>query len=237
MPDGWEYTYNLNPLSSDDRNSDSDNDSLTNFEEYKINSEPDNNANPELIFVFANAEDGGDGSIGSPYNSIITAIAETEPPYLFYIQGNINESVEIDGNFIFIGANKTASIIEGSSPNLPTLKAENITLGILKNLTLTGGRGVLSINYSTTEIKNCIIEQTATWPTEGGGIYILGSNVSISDTSINDNSAFLYGGGLFIKSSNVNITDSIIQDNTCNYDGAGLYCDSASNVTLYNCEI
>ena len=237
IPDGWEYNYSMNPLAATDRNSDNDNDSLSNFEEYKINSEPNNDESPQLIFVFANSEDGGDGSIGTPYNSITTAIDETNPPYLFYIQGTVNETVSIDGNFIFIGANKSVSKIEGEFTTLPAVKVENITLGIFKNLTLAGGKGVLNIANSNVEIKNCIIEENVSWPSEGGGIYILGSNVSISDTSINDNSAFLYGGGLYIHSSKVNITDSIIQENTCNYDGAGLYFCSAAEVTLYNCEI
>ena len=40
MPDSWETTYDLNPLSAGDANRDSDVDGLTNLQEYQFGSDP-----------------------------------------------------------------------------------------------------------------------------------------------------------------------------------------------------
>ena len=77
MDDGWEVTYGLDPLSAADAAEDADDDGLTNFEEYRLRSNPRDPASPRRVYYVS--PDGndtyGDGSAGARWRTINHAVA------------------------------------------------------------------------------------------------------------------------------------------------------------------
>ncbi len=240
MPDGWEFAYGLNILSADDKNLDADNDGLTNYEEYFLGSIPTDPNSPEFVYIDDSASDGGNGSQATPYNTIAEALQNAQPPYVFHISGTFSVNITLNESFVFVGDNAT---ITGKLTNQPVMTINGVGIGVLKNITLTGGRSVISIDSSTVQITGCTIKNSATNATNGGGIGIFGSEVNIKDTEISNCGASLYGGGLFIGandlsiSSTVNLDNVLIKANRSSYDGGGLMADSKAVVTILNSKI
>ena len=67
----------------------------------------------------------------------------------------------------------------------------------------------------------------------GGGMYVNGSNPTLTHVTISGNSAGDAGGGMFVNGSNPTLTHVIIAGNTANFNGGGMYVLS-SNPTLTN---
>ena len=115
--------------------------------------------------------------------------------------------------------------------------------GIIKNITISGGKGCISIDSSTIQISGCTIQNTALNASKGGGVGIFGSEVTITDTEIRNCTASLYGGGVFAggndfsTSSSVTLDDVLIKANTSSYDGGGVMADSKSVITILNSKI
>jgi len=120
------------------------------------------------------------------------------------------------------------------------LHSDETTESVVKGFTITGAdsSGIYCSNSSPT-ITNCTIEGN-TAKSHGGGIYcIYDSNPAITNCTIADNTAYLYGGGIYssiYSGSNPTITNCTIADNTAYYYGGGIYCHRGAP-TITNCTI
>jgi len=76
MDDGWEVAYGFDPNSAEDAGEDADDDGLTNFEEYRLRSDPLDPASPtRVIYVSPEGNDTeGDGSAGARWRTINHAV-------------------------------------------------------------------------------------------------------------------------------------------------------------------
>ncbi len=240
MLDGWEFVYGLDMLSAVDKDADNDNDSLSNYEEHSLGSEPNNVASPQFVYIDSTADNDGDGSQALPFNTISDAIEETQPPYLFHLSGSFTETMNFEDAFILLGDGAT---ITGNLTTQPVLAIDGVGMGIIKNITFIGGKGGISVNSSTIQISGCTIKNTTLNATKGGGVGVFGSEVTITDTEISNCSASLYGGGLFAggndysSSSSVKLENVLIKANTSAYDGGGLMADSKSVIVVLNSKI
>lgn len=241
MSDGWEYDHGLDMLSADDRDVDSDNDGLTNYEEQLLGSSPDNTLSPEFVYIDGDAEDGGIGTSAAPYNSFTVALQSSQPPYLFKISGAITDTITIDDTFVFIGDG--TAVITGSQTNSPVMTFNDIGLGIMKNISLNGGKSVVTINSSNIQISGCYIYNSAKKASKGGAVSIYGSEVTITDSSLFQCGATLYGGAVFAggneysSTSIVTLDGVLIRDNICDYDGGAIYSDSGTQITIIDSKI
>ena len=68
---------------------------------------------------------------------------------------------------------------------------------------------------------------------QGGGVYLNGSDSTLSDNTITTNTASHDGGGVYLNDSDATLTGNTFRKNTANDDGGGLYLYS-SNATLSN---
>jgi hypothetical protein len=62
----------------------------------------------------------------------------------------------------------------------------------------------------------------------GGGVFVANASVSITDSTIADNSTSALGGGVFVDKSTVNITHSVIYRNSATTFGGGLFVNGGS---------
>ncbi|MCX5771118.1 MAG: immunoglobulin domain-containing protein [Candidatus Hydrogenedentes bacterium] len=77
MDDGWEVAYGFDPNSAEDAGEDADNDGLTNFEEYRLRSDPLDSASPTRVYYVSPQGDDmyGDGSAGARWRTINHAVS------------------------------------------------------------------------------------------------------------------------------------------------------------------
>ena len=68
----------------------------------------------------------------------------------------------------------------------------------------------------------------------GGGIYSVNSDPTITNNRISGNSAVNYGGGIYCLESDVSITDNTISENLAGPRGGGIHCEGISNITIAN---
>jgi len=120
------------------------------------------------------------------------------------------------------------------------LHSDETTESVVKGFTITGAdsSGIYCSNSSPT-ITNCTIEGN-TAKSHGGGIYcIYDSNPAITNCTIADNTAYFYdGGGIYCSyRSSPTITNCTITGNTAKGGGGGIYCHSSAAPTITNCAI
>jgi len=92
-------------------------------------------------------------------------------------------------------------------------------------------------------ISHCNISgnNAGTYGGMGGGIYVTGSNITVSNCTINDNYAD-HGGGLGFYGSSGTISDCVISGDSTNASGGGIYIQTTSadititNTTISHCE-
>jgi len=90
----------------------------------------------------------------------------------------------------------------------------------LMDSTFLGGGGIYN-NTGTITINNSIISNNSAIAS-GGGIHSMGgygSTVEINDSTIIDNVASSYGGGIYVDSSTISITNSTLANNSAVYGG------------------
>ena len=84
MDDGWEVAFEFDPLSATDALEDADVDGVTNFDEYRLRSDPLDPQSPMRVFhVSPDGDDGNDGSLEWPWQTIshaLTAVADMGIP-------------------------------------------------------------------------------------------------------------------------------------------------------------
>ncbi|MEW6535628.1 MAG: right-handed parallel beta-helix repeat-containing protein [Candidatus Auribacterota bacterium] len=236
IPDGWEYQYGLDPVSGADKLTDVDNDLLSNFEEYYMGSAPDNDADPAFVYVDNDAPDGGDGSLLTPYNSISDAVSASVPPYILSLTGHFVESIQFTDKFVIVGNDPETTIIESASLYGPALQISNVNLGVLKNITVRGGKPVILISQSTVLISNCLVTEPDQLNSNGGGCSIVNSDVQIYNSNFTNCTASVRGGALYCENSELFMTGSVLKGNTSGFDGGALF-SSFSTVKLYETKV
>jgi predicted outer membrane repeat protein len=95
--------------------------------------------------------------------------------------------------------------------------------GVSINGNTSGGNGGGIDNEGTVTFYNAAVNKNTA--VDGGGIYNdAGSTLSLSDTSVNHNTASSYGGGIYNNGGAVSLTTSVsINSNTADTDGGGIY--------------
>lgn len=234
ISDKWEHDYGMNPKLNSDKDTDIDNDGISNYEEFIINSIPNNGSSPQFAYIDSEVDNEGDGTLSNPYKTITYALSKKTPPYIFHLNGIFKENLSISSDFIFIGANKTSTVIEAKISTSPAIAINSCNLAVLKNLSISKGKQVVSIVTSNVAFSNCIIKNSTVSTSSGGGIYSTGSNLSITDTEIIDNNVTLNGAGIYIVKSSLSLYNSILRNNISNYDGGGLYAEDQCSISIIN---
>jgi len=85
---------------------------------------------------------------------------------------------------------------------------------------------------STAQVVGFTIENG--YAENGGGIYCVNSDPTITNNRISGNSAVNYGGGVYCFVSDVRITDNTISENLAGPRGGGIHCEGISNITISN---
>ena len=120
----------------------------------------------------------------------------------------------------------------------PTIKDCSITDNFAEN-----GCGIYCGYYSSPKIINCLISRNKPeWYhygySKGGGIFCAGSNPTINNCTITENTAWKYGGGIYLTVLDTAIiTNCIISGNYAGYGGGGLYCRGGTDSIITNCII
>jgi Right handed beta helix region len=86
--------------------------------------------------------------------------------------------------------------------------------------------GGLNIENSTANFYSCIITYNTVTLGNGGGLFSTGSEVTISESSVVENTCGMNGGGLFFQDSpeaNTTIFDTVVENNNAGNAGGGVY--------------
>jgi predicted outer membrane repeat protein len=101
----------------------------------------------------------------------------------------------------------------------------------------SGGGGIYSRGGILTLINNSSVSHntiTALGGVHGGGIYLITSTLTMTDTTISGNSAALEGGGIFAYTSTLTLNTSTISNNIAGGAGGGIDVFVGSRATLIN---
>ncbi|WP_282036673.1 sugar-binding protein [Saccharicrinis aurantiacus] len=86
---------------------------------------------------------------------------------------------------------------------------------ISNNTSYSYGGGIFASTFDVLELRNCLITGNSSDNSDGGGIAGgIDGEILIINTTIADNNAILTGGGLYNFGTNLSLTNSIISDNT-----------------------
>jgi filamentous hemagglutinin family protein len=109
-------------------------------------------------------------------------------------------------------------------------------LGIIDNLTITGGTTNVTVQRNTgsgnfrifnvaggitTTFDNLVVRNGQVVG-NGGGIYAANSTVNLTNSTVSGNSSNANGGGVFAGNGTVNLTNSIVSGNSSNANGGGI---------------
>ena len=202
-------------------------------------------------WVDASAPGGGDGSQGSPFQTIQAGVnAAGDGERVAVLAGTYVENVQVLSGDILIEAVEPGAIIDGGDLAMCVYFAtsdygqgsyqglDGFTLRNGNSETWAIGGGGVNISYCSPTIKDCVIEDCH--GDFGGGIYAGGGSpilrhVTIRNCYARASYAFSRGGGLmFSICPDALIEGCTIEDNRCDNntaDGGGLYfqfCDDLS---------
>ena len=132
--------------------------------------------------------------------------------------------------------------IQGPGAMLLTIRADNASRvfsvrSSASNLSgLTVASGGISTNSATLNIDQCaIVNNTNSTGVSGGGLNILNSTLTMTNSVVSGNSAPL-GGGLIITRSKASLSNCTISGNTSS-SGAGIFGLNSDPITLTNCTV
>ncbi|MGL0909663.1 beta strand repeat-containing protein, partial [Faecalibacterium wellingii] len=132
-----------------------------------------------------------------------------------------------NGGGICAEDNSTVTVVGGEI-------SSNTSTGVEQ--TISGGGGLYTNNSTVTLDKVTITGNKAinAPSNDGGGILAAGSDLTITGSTITENTAPDCGGGLFLSHTNANITGSTIEGNQSKH-GAGVYLNDSSDVAEADC--
>jgi len=163
---------------------------------------------------------------------------------------NIQDAVDmtLDGDVVLVG---DGVYRHGGRPQIPGLDGTNLLNRVMIDKAIT----VRSVNGPATtfiegsggvgpEIRGVYIDSDTSFSgftvtngissSRGGGLYLYGSGLMISNCVVTGNQGG-DGGGIFVRSSDVLIHSCILSGNETSDDGGGIYVyayDGASNITI-----
>ncbi|MFC1492875.1 choice-of-anchor Q domain-containing protein [candidate division KSB1 bacterium] len=159
-------------------------------------------------------------NVPSYYPTIQTAIDSSAngdtvlvDPGIYYENFNfIGKNITVGSLFLTTGDTTYISqtIIDGnSSGSVVTFESSENSTALLTGFTITNG-------YATSS---------------GGGIYINGSNPSVSNVTVTGNSASSRGGGIYLSNSNTTLANVAITGNSAISGGGGIYCYNSNPIS------
>ncbi len=202
----------------------------------------------EPHYVVDGASGASDGSVLRPWPTIQDGI-DNARECVAVEAGSYTENVDFGGRDVMVtglgGAAET--VIDGNSRGPVVSFASGEGSGaVLTGFTLTGGSGFeeeSSSSYSCGSGDTCTDYYT-TWC--GGGLYIDGSNPTLSDLVVEDNVVYApadstsgddtytylgYGGGACVRNANVTFTGVTFADNSGD-EGGAVYIESTGSAAF-----
>lgn len=103
---------------------------------------------------------------------------------------------------------------------------------VLSNVANSGGGGVyLSSQSGTVALRAEALDVVGNSASEGGGIYVAGADVVLSNSTVQDNHAtYDDGGGLYAVGGSVELDASLVRENSAVGEGGGLFSYSTDVV-------
>lgn len=206
-------------------------------------------------WVDDNATPGGDGSSGSPMQSIQDAVDAADHLDTIRVRaGTYLENVLVHKNVRF-EAVEPGVIVDGQDLAMcfrfqATDYGANSVQAVI-GFTLRNGNaetwgiggGGVSLTLSTCLIEDCIVE--ACHGHFGGGIYAAGGNVTIRNCVVRDCwtrdfFSHSHGGGMYLQGDNYLIEDCLFENNECanaNANGGAIYVQLCNGIQFHRCEI
>ncbi len=171
----------------------------------------------------------GTGSLVDPFCSIQDAIdASVDTDTIEVAPGTYNEAIDFIGKAITLRSTDgpattiiDATRVPAAGETVSVVKCVNgeTQATVLDGFTMTGGTGQTTVYDGT----------------RGGGVYILDSNPTITNSTFRGNSAD-FGGGIMNSNSSPTVTNCKFSGNTANWYGGGIYNAYSSSPTFTNCE-
>jgi hypothetical protein len=194
-----------------------------------VSSTLDDNGPQTLRSVINNSASGDTIIFDSSLNGqTITLTAPLNIPHSLTISGPGAGALTVDG-----AGHGTVFDIGAGTGSTVTIAGLSITGGSRSTTGASGGGGIFADTVGTLNLQGDAITDnqttvTATQTGGGGGVYMNGGDLTISDTTIDDNTATLTGavdienggGGLYSRGGDVTITASTVDDNTVDQSGS-----------------
>ena len=140
--------------------------------------------------------------------------------------GTYNEDVVINKNLILQGFGATSCTITGSGSG-NVINVGGFTLSISGFTVTNGSTGFYMTAGSNVTVSDCIITAISSGGI-GGGFNASNATLTISDSTISNNTA-VGAAGMSIDNSTATITDCVISGNTAaTQTGGGINCNSAT---------
>ena len=149
---------------------------------------------------------------------------------LFDDSNAVDKAVTIRGGGVTIDANSLYGVMEIRS-NHVTLEKLHLVNGHKGAASIKGG--CLFVDSSDVTIKGSTISNCSA--EIGAGIHGENTTLTISDTTISNNTAKEFGGGLYLTNSTLSMLNSVVSGNEAGTEGGGLMTDKKltfSNVTI-----
>jgi hypothetical protein len=171
-------------------------------------------------YVDAAAPPGGDGSAGSPFDTIQAGIdAALDGDTVLVLDGTYAG----DGNRDLDYGGKLITLRSQNGPPNCIIDCEN------------SARGFYFHNGETADAVLAGITITNGSAYDGAAVYCVSSDPTISDCTFKDSSAAHYGGGMYCYQANPSVTHCEFIDNW-DYHGGGVYNSNDSNPVTTNCQ-
>ena len=194
-------------------------------------------------FTINNINDSGTGSLRQ---AIIDSNSNSESDTInFSVTGTIaltSGELAINSDLTITGPGVDQLTISGNNNS----RVFNIDSGVvvtISGLTIadgnTSGDGGGIYNEGEMTIQNCTISNNVTTGNgNGGGIYNDDEILTLTNCTINNNTADGYGGGIMQYDDTVTLYNCTISGNTSNDHGGGIYvCESSSRAFLNHCTV
>ncbi len=162
-----------------------------------------------------------DGSLKIYGESNTTSIVSAEGGNRIFTSGSTTSTIDLTRFQIRSGdrttANGGAIYLTGNTLNLDRMRLTNNTADAGGAIYMTDSFNTLTTNLTITKSH---FETNSAGSGDGGAIYFDGTNLTISDTTFNSNSATLQGGAIKNIGGTVAMNRNLFQSNSANYGGA-----------------
>jgi len=231
IPTCWESAHGLNGIDPSDANKDADGDGFTNYDEYWMGTDPQDDGSPATLHVDASYTGTAEsGTFDQPFKRIQSAIdaaSTNEVTAILVRPGTYNERPYATGkaslHFFSVGG-PLNTIIDGQQVNSSVMRIYDFSRATLRGFTIRNARtdwlgaGLrIEATNGVILVANNIFTDNVTTNTSssggGGGMYVKTADGSrIVNNFITKNSA-RRGGGVLFAVGNVQFWHNTIADN------------------------